>query len=174
MNPSRIRAPPTRLAADALKKLLDAAPGVKVVHLNSIGGRVGEGYQIYQIVRDRKLATYTATDCVSACTIAFLGGSQRYLSSKARLGFHSISFGGVDQKQLPDINADLRRMLAFRIGEGVAAELREPDRWRRRRRGRWWLRRRSASAASRQQKQHPNRRNRCSPNSLHASHPSEL
>jgi hypothetical protein len=98
--------------ADALKQLLDAAPGVKVVHLNSIGGRVGEGYQIYQIVRDRKLATYTATDCVSACTIAFLGGSQRYLSSKARLGFHSISFGGVDQKQLPDINADLRRMLA--------------------------------------------------------------
>jgi hypothetical protein len=98
--------------ADALRKLLDAAPGVRVVHLNSIGGRVGEGYQIYQMVRDRKLATYTATDCVSACTIAFLGGSQRYLSTKARLGFHSISFGGVDQKQLPDINADLRRTLA--------------------------------------------------------------
>jgi len=40
-------------------------PASGVVHLNSIGGRVGEGYQIYQMVRDRKLATYTATDCVS-------------------------------------------------------------------------------------------------------------
>ena len=98
--------------ADALRKLLDAAPGVQVLHLNSIGGRVAEGYEIYRIVRDRNLATYTATDCVSACTIAFLGGSQRYLSTRARLGFHSISFGGVDQKHIPDINADLRRMLA--------------------------------------------------------------
>jgi hypothetical protein len=98
--------------AEALRKLLDASPGVQVVHLNSIGGRVGEGYGIYQIVRDRKLVTYTATDCLSACTIAFLGGSQRYLATKARLGFHSLSFGGLDQKQLPEINAELRRTLA--------------------------------------------------------------
>jgi hypothetical protein len=98
--------------ADALGKLLDAAPGVRVVHLNSIGGRVGEGYLIYELIRDRKLASYTATDCVSACTIAFLGGSERYLSSKARLGFHSMSFAGFDHKQVPEINAELRRMLA--------------------------------------------------------------
>jgi hypothetical protein len=97
--------------ADALKNVLDAAPAVRVLHLNSIGGRVTEGYQIYQIVRDRNLITYTATDCVSACTIAFLGGTQRYLSSRARLGFHSLSYGGVDQKRLPDINADLHQML---------------------------------------------------------------
>jgi hypothetical protein len=97
--------------ADALKNVLDAAPAVRVLHLNSVGGRVTEGYQIYQIVRDRNLITYTATDCVSACTIAFLGGTQRYLSSRARLGFHSLSYGGVDQKRLPDINADLQQML---------------------------------------------------------------
>jgi hypothetical protein len=34
--------------ADALKTLLDAAPTVKVVHLNSIGGKVAEGFQVYQ------------------------------------------------------------------------------------------------------------------------------
>jgi hypothetical protein len=98
--------------AEALRNLLDAAPGVQILHLNSIGGRVGEGYAIYEIVRDRKLVTYTATNCVSACTVAFLGGSQRYLATKARLGFHSSSFGGLDQKQLPEINAELRRTLA--------------------------------------------------------------
>jgi hypothetical protein len=97
--------------ADALKNLLDAAPAVKVVHLNSEGGWINEGHEIYRIVRRRRLATYTSADCVSACTIAFLGGSQRYLSAKARLGFHSSSFGTLDQRRLPEINADLRRML---------------------------------------------------------------
>jgi hypothetical protein len=98
--------------AEALRKVLDATPDVKVVHLNSIGGRIGEGFQIYQMVHDRNLTTYTATECASACTIAFLGGSSRYLSSKARLGFHSGSFGSLDGKQYPDINADVRRILA--------------------------------------------------------------
>ncbi|MBO0765910.1 MAG: hypothetical protein J2P50_15180, partial [Hyphomicrobiaceae bacterium] len=98
--------------ADALKQVLDAAPGVKVVHLNSIGGRIGEGFLIYRLVHDRNLVTYTATECASACTIAFLGGSQRYLSSKARLGFHSGSFGSLDGRQYPDMNADMRHILA--------------------------------------------------------------
>ena len=97
--------------AEALRTLLDAAPSVQVLHLNSVGGRVSEGHQVYRIVRGRGLTTYTATDCYSACTIAFLGGSQRYLASNARLGFHSISFGGVDYQRLPEINADLRRAL---------------------------------------------------------------
>jgi hypothetical protein len=97
--------------AEAVRTLLDAAPGVQVLHLNSVGGRVSEGHQVYRLVRDRGLTTYTATDCFSACTIAFLGGSQRYLANNARLGFHSISFGGVDYQRLPDINADLRRTL---------------------------------------------------------------
>jgi hypothetical protein len=98
--------------AEALRKALDAAPGVQVLHLNSVGGRVSEGYRVYRIARDRRLTTYTATDCFSACTIAFLGGSQRYLANNARLGFHSVSFGGLDYNQLPDINDDLRRTLA--------------------------------------------------------------
>jgi hypothetical protein len=97
--------------AAAMKQLLDAAPTVKVIHLNSQGGRVGEGYEIYKLIRERKLITYTSTDCSSACTIAFLAGPQRYLASKARLGFHSSSYGGLDEKVLPGINDDMRRTL---------------------------------------------------------------
>ena len=97
--------------ADALRKLLDASPGVQVVHLNSVGGRVSEGYEIYQMVRDRKLITYTATNCMSACTIAFLGGEQRLLSTRASLGFHSISIAGIDQRLIPEINAEVRQTL---------------------------------------------------------------
>jgi hypothetical protein len=59
-------------------------------------------------MRDRKLATYSATECVSACTIAFLGGERRYLSPQARLGFHSTSFGSLDGKALPNLNTEMR------------------------------------------------------------------
>ena len=97
--------------ADALKNILDAAPGVRIVHLNSSGGWISEGHDVHRILRDRGLTTYTSTDCVSACTIAFLGGRERYLGTKGRLGFHSSSVGGVDQSRLPEINADVRATL---------------------------------------------------------------
>jgi len=97
--------------AAAMKQLLDAAPTVKLIHLNSQGGRVAEGYEIYKLIRERHLITYTSADCVSACTIAFLAGPERYLASKARLGFHSSSYGGLDEKVLPGINDEMRQTL---------------------------------------------------------------
>jgi|SoiMethySBSTD1v2_1073268.scaffolds.fasta_scaffold80708_2 GYF domain 2 len=97
--------------AAAMKQLLDAAPTVKLIHLNSRGGRVAEGYEIYRLIRERKLITYTSADCASACTIAFLAGPQRYLASNARLGFHSSSYGGLDEKVLPGINDEIRQTL---------------------------------------------------------------
>lgn len=97
--------------ADAVKKFLDAAPAVEVVHLNSLGGRLREGFELLMIFRARGIVTYTSVDCVSACTIAFLGGSQRYLSEEAKLGFHSASFGGLDQKDLPELNSEMRAVL---------------------------------------------------------------
>jgi len=97
--------------AAAINQLLDAAPTVKVIHLNSQGGRVAEGYEIYKIIRNRKLITYTSTDCASACTIAFLAGPQRYLAANAHLGFHSANYGGLDETALPGINNEIRETL---------------------------------------------------------------
>lgn len=37
---------------DAVKKFLDAAPAVQVIHLNSQGGRINEAYKLYQPVDD--------------------------------------------------------------------------------------------------------------------------
>lgn len=82
--------------ADAVAKKLDAMPGVHVLHLNSEGGIILEGYRLAGVIRARGLVTYTATTCASACTIAFLAGKQRYLGKTGWLGFHSTaqSFGG--------------------------------------------------------------------------------
>ncbi len=74
--------------ANALETMLDAAPQIKVVHLNSIGGFIGEGEKIRDLIEQRGLTTYTSTQCASACTIAYLGGTSRYLAPRAKLGLH--------------------------------------------------------------------------------------
>jgi hypothetical protein len=52
---------------------------------------MNEAYQLYKVIKDRNLITYTSGDCVSACSLAFLAGRERYLGESGRLGFHSTS-----------------------------------------------------------------------------------
>lgn len=81
------------LARDAAR-IFATAPGLKVVHLNSGGGRLGEAEKLGKLIRQRQLSTYTSASCSSACTVAFLAGRERWLKSGARLGFHHESFAG--------------------------------------------------------------------------------
>jgi hypothetical protein len=95
-------------AAD-LGKVLDAAPGVKVVHVNlQYGGLIAEAKRARATINARGLATYTSGVCVSACTIVFLGGRERYLQSDARLGFHSPHAPGLSDA---DLGPDEQRFL---------------------------------------------------------------
>lgn len=89
---------------DDFRKILGASRQIKVVHLNSIGGRIGEGEKLYSLFRDMRLTTYVSAECLSACTLAFSGGVERVLLHGAILGFHRGSFAGADQ---PD-SAELR------------------------------------------------------------------
>lgn len=82
-------------ATRELERILDAASEVQTVHLNSRGGRIGEAEKMHDLIRRRHLDTYTANECLSACTIAYLGGVKRYLNRRGRLGFHAGSFPGV-------------------------------------------------------------------------------
>lgn len=75
--------------ADRLRRLLAANPGVERLHLTSEGGLVEEGQAIGDLVAARGLATYVPDYCVSACTLAFVRGSRRYLVEGGRLGFHA-------------------------------------------------------------------------------------
>jgi hypothetical protein len=68
--------------------ILAAAPDVRVVRLESPGGHLQPALQIATIIQQRGLDTYVGRLCASACTIAFLGGRQRWLAPDARLGFH--------------------------------------------------------------------------------------
>src|SRR6516165_11776976 len=85
---------------DDFSKLLKASRQIRVVHLNSIGGRIGEAEKLYNLIRDRQLITYVNFQCLSACTIVFAGGKERYISKRGVLGFHEPDFPGVTQDVL--------------------------------------------------------------------------
>lgn len=78
------------------REIMDAAPRLKVVHLASAGGRIGEATQLARLIRGRGLSTYVATSCLSACTIAFIAGKERFLKTGGKLGFHRAAFAGTE------------------------------------------------------------------------------
>lgn len=84
-------------SAEEVKQILDSAPGVKTLVLNSAGGRLLEAENIAQFVRTRGLNTYVEDMCASACTYVFLAGKDRAATPNAKIGFHQPSFPGLDE-----------------------------------------------------------------------------
>jgi hypothetical protein len=62
-----------------------------VVLLKSNGGDVVAAIRIGEMVRVRRFPTFVTDTCASACTLIWLAGSQRYMSSHAGIGFHQAS-----------------------------------------------------------------------------------
>jgi hypothetical protein len=61
---------------------------LRVVHFESPGGHLVTAVQVAAMIQKRGLTTYVGHLCASACTVAFLGGRDRWLAPGARLGFH--------------------------------------------------------------------------------------
>jgi hypothetical protein len=96
---------------ELVQQALDRNPGIRTVVLAGPGGRLSVGFDLYDMFRERKLATRVDDDCASACTFAFLGGVERSVSPGGRLGFHRGSFPGLSDNDLFETNRDLRRFL---------------------------------------------------------------
>lgn len=102
--------------AERLREELNAHPETQWVHLTSPGGLVIEGRRVRDLINARHLNTYVRTACVSACTLAFIGGRQRVVRRNAVLGFHQYSnFMG---ERLRDFVQDEDR--SFFLGRGVS------------------------------------------------------
>ena len=82
--------------------VLASAPKVQLVRLESPGGHILPATQIAAIIQQRRLDTYVGRFCASACTIAFLGGRNRWLGPRARLGFHQAHAPGIPSEQAND------------------------------------------------------------------------
>jgi hypothetical protein len=68
------------------------------VFLQSSGGDVAAGLSIGKTIRSRGFATAVppSVQCISACALAWLGGTERFMAENARIGFHEayIMMGG--------------------------------------------------------------------------------
>jgi hypothetical protein len=94
-----------------LERILRAVPRVKVLHVNSIGGRIREAERMAELVRMKGLTTYTSEECLSAATLVFIAGKERVVSSRARIGFHQGWFPGMTEQQRRASNEALRKTM---------------------------------------------------------------
>jgi hypothetical protein len=62
-----------------------------IVSFNSDGGSVVAGIQIGESIRLKGFATTVDGNarCASACALAWLGGTRRFMSAESRIGFHA-------------------------------------------------------------------------------------
>ena len=67
--------------------------GVRIVELESPGGRLKEGEEIAALVKQAAWHTRTTGDCESACTLIHMAGARKQLLPGGRLGFHRASAG---------------------------------------------------------------------------------
>jgi len=100
-------------SAEAVRRALEANPGIRTVVLAGPGGRASVGFELYRLFQQHKLATRVDSACASACTIAFLGGVERSVSPGGRLGFHRASFPGMSDDDMHESNRDLRRFMIY-------------------------------------------------------------
>ena len=98
---------------DAVRQALSEHKGIREVVLAGPGGRASTGFELFRMFRERKLATRVDGGCASACTIAFLGGVERSLGPKGRLGFHRASFPGMGDSDMYASNRGIRRFLIY-------------------------------------------------------------
>src|SRR6202163_1173982 len=103
-----------------LERFLDAMAGVRTVRLNSNGGRILEAQRMSDLISSRNLATFVARDCLSACTIVFLGGKERFMLPTARLGFHQPAFRSMTASDRHAAIATERQRLQQRFGLSAA------------------------------------------------------
>lgn len=82
-------------AGDAARigEQLKAAPQLRVLELDSPGGRLKEAERLAAVVRGKSLRTRTTGACESACTLLHMAGSRRQLQPGGKLGFHSAYTG---------------------------------------------------------------------------------
>ena len=106
-------------AANLLESILTAHPAIERIHLTSEGGLADEGQALADVIAAHRLTTFVPDYCVSACTLAFVGGRERLLMDGARLGFHAPYQEGVLGQTFA---GDAKEQRAAYINAGLSAD----------------------------------------------------
>lgn len=98
----------------------DATPPASfaTLRLTSTGGLVYAARALAQRVAARGLATEVPGECLSACTLVFVGADHRTLGPAGRLGFHAYAL--LDTVSMLDLSGEEARDSAYLKSRGIA------------------------------------------------------
>ena len=90
------------------------------VWINSPGGSVSDGYDIYQamIATKTKVDTYCYGIAASIAGVLFEGGRNRYMYKHANLMFHN-AYGIENDKAIDSINASIAQIISERTNKDI-------------------------------------------------------
>jgi hypothetical protein len=92
--------------------LMQSAPTLRLVAIDSPQGRWAEATALAARVRERRLATRATGPCIGACPLVFLAGERRQLLPGATLGFHRVAAGPLNGVYQRLVNRELGHVLA--------------------------------------------------------------
>ncbi|MCC2113827.1 MAG: tetratricopeptide repeat protein, partial [Hyphomicrobiales bacterium] len=78
---------------DDVRAAFEAVPDLRTVLIDSKGGSLKIGIQLFDLFLEKGVDTYTFDVCQGVCVVAFLGGKRRTVHPDAALGVFPISFG---------------------------------------------------------------------------------
>ena len=108
--------------SEEFRAFLEKTPAVKILQIDSYGGRIYEAHKIGAIVAARHMTTFVSGQCLSAATLVFLSGESRFAYVGAKIGFHAGSFPGMAAEDLAKENADVEKAVE---ADGVKKEFAE-------------------------------------------------
>lgn len=85
-------------------KSIATALSTALVVFNSDGGSALAGLEIGRLIRSRNFSTHVIERCVSACALAWLGGTKRFMAPTAQIGFHAV-YNADTGRETPAANA---------------------------------------------------------------------
>jgi hypothetical protein len=103
----RLQGPVGMGDAARLQTLLGSSTALRIVELESPGGRVREADRIAALLRPLTPQVRVTGPCESACTLLFMAGSPRRMLPAGRLGFHRASTGSFNPLLDEIVNREL-------------------------------------------------------------------
>lgn len=99
--------------SEAVRRAIEAYPDAEVVGLGSGGGAVYEAIEAGRLIRSAGLQTEALNNCYSACPLAFLGGTLRFMwYPHSDMGFHQVSSNGIAVPLTDSVYIDIKRYVS--------------------------------------------------------------
>ena len=97
---------------DIIKASTNSARPVAGIRLNSVGGSMLEGARLAAVIQNAKVATVVTSGatCAAACFLAFVAGSQKFVSVSATVGAPGAEFSQEAAGEVPAIVRVVKRL----------------------------------------------------------------